>query len=200
VLPDQQGLQTHEEIRRCDPHVAIIVVTGHSSMETVIDAMKRGAFDFLVKPVEIDQLCTAVAKAIHVTSLHRLTPREALTKPEGPAEDVLVGNSPPMQKLYKAIGRVAHQDVNVLLLGESGTGKELVARSIHQHSSRARQAFVPVNCACLTGPLLESELFGHERGAFTGAEKRRLGKFEQAHGGTLFLDEIGDMDLNTQAK
>ena len=163
--------------------------------------MKQGAFDYLLKPLELAQVRDLVERAAEISRLMRVpavVPDEAV--PAGTAADVLVGRSAAMQEVYKAIGRVAPQDVTVLILGESGTGKELVARAIYQHSRRAAGPFLAVNCAAIPETLLESELFGHEKGAFTGADRRRIGKFEQCSGGTLFLDEIGDMTPLTQAK
>jgi two-component system response regulator AtoC len=141
-----------------------------------------------------------VTRAIHLSRISRV-PAIYHAKQETPVEgDQLVGSSPPMQELYKSIGRIAPQEVTVLILGESGSGKELVARAIYQHSRRSQAPFLAINCAAIPEPLLESELFGHERGAFTGADRRRIGKFEQAHGGTVFMDEVGDMAPGTQAK
>ena len=150
--------------------------------------------------MDLGQLRDVVARAVHLSQISR-TP--AMYDENGPPQvesDQLVGNSPPMQELYKSIGRIAPQDVTVLILGESGTGKEMVARAIYQHSRRSRAPFLAINCAAIPEPLLESELFGHERGAFTGADRRRIGKFEQADGGTIFMDEVGDMAPATQAK
>jgi two-component system nitrogen regulation response regulator GlnG len=200
-LPDQSGLETFEHIRQLDPKIPVIFITGHGTTATAIEAMRLGAYEYLLKPLELDQLCGLVARAFEISRLMRVPAvvPEAEPQPEV-AADVLVGRSPPMQAVYKAIGRVAPQDVTVLILGESGTGKELVARAIYHYSRRATRPFLAVNCAAIPEPLLESELFGHEKGAFTGAERKRIGKFEQCHGGTLFLDEIGDMTPLTQSK
>ena len=199
-LPDMSGLDAFDRIRRKDPRLPVVIITAHATTETAIEAMKRGAFEYLVKPLDLPQLREIVARAIHISRLSR-TP--AVFGQEDAADDAvdrIVGLSPPMQEVYKDIGRVAPQDVNVLILGESGTGKELVARAIYSHSRRSQQPFLAINCAAIPETLLESELFGHERGSFTGADRRRIGKFEQADGGTIFLDEIGDMTLATQAK
>jgi two-component system nitrogen regulation response regulator GlnG len=163
--------------------------------------MKLGAFDFLLKPLDIKTLRDLVHKAFEISRLMRVPTlvHERETTPDAGA-DVLVGRCSAMQEVYKAIGRAAPQNVTVLVLGESGTGKELVARAIYQHSRRAHAAFLAINCAAIPETLLESELFGHEKGAFTGAERKRIGKFEQVGGGTLFLDEIGDMSALTQTK
>lgn len=162
--------------------------------------MKRGAFDYLLKPIDIHQLRDSVAKAIELSRLQHVPATFDETSEEKRDADRIVGQSPAMQEVYKTIGRVALEDVTVLVLGESGTGKELVARAIYHHSLRSQRPFLAINCAALPETLLESELFGHERGAFTGADRRRIGKFEQAHTGTLFLDEVGDMSPATQAK
>ena len=159
-----------------------------------------GAFDYLLKPLELEPLRDAVQRALQISRLSH-TPAVLPEIEEVPDQaDVLVGRCPSMQEVYKAIGRVASQDVTVLLLGESGTGKELVARAIYQHSRRSHKPFLAINCAAIPDNLLESELFGHEKGSFTGADRKRIGKFEQCSGGTLFLDEIGDMAPLTQTK
>ncbi len=199
-LPDMSGLDAFEVIREHDSRLPVIVITAHATTETAIEAMKRGAFEYLLKPLDLPELREIVSRAIHLGSLSRVP---AVFGEEGPADaaaDRIVGLSAPMQAVYKNIGRVAPQDVNVLILGESGTGKELVARAIYSHSQRSKKPFLAINCAAIPESLLESELFGHERGAFTGADRRRIGKFEQADHGTIFLDEIGDMSLATQAK
>jgi nitrogen regulation protein NR(I) len=198
-LPDMSGLDVFEQIHRLEPHLPVIIATAYSTTETAIEAMKRGAFDYLLKPVDLASLRELVDRALEVSRLSRVA---AVFDQEPPAQgrDSIIGRSPAMQQVYKDIGRVAPQDVAVMILGESGTGKELVARAIFQHSGRATRPFLAINCAAIPEALLESELFGHERGAFTGADRRRIGKFEQAHGGTLLLDEIGDMAPATQAK
>jgi two-component system nitrogen regulation response regulator GlnG len=185
-----------------DPRIPVIVMTAFARTETAIEAMRRGAFEYFVKPVDFSVLRNAVNRALETSRLGHVP---ALLDQEGEdddaaAADLIVGRSPAMQEVYKMIGRVAAQDVTVLITGESGTGKELVARAIYHYSHRSHLPFLAVNCAALSESLLESELFGHEKGAFTGAEQRRIGKFEQVHGGTIFLDEIGDMSSATQAK
>ena len=199
-LPDMNGMELFRKIRAIDARTPVIFITGHGTTETAIEAMKEGAFDYLLKPLKVPQVRELVARAAEICRLSR---EPALitgeTAPNGRG-DVLVGRSPAMQEIYKDIGRVASKDLPVLILGESGTGKELVARAIYQHGRRAGKAFLAVNCAAIPEGLLESELFGHERGAFTGADRTRIGKFEQCNGGTLFLDEIGDMTPLTQAK
>nr|WP_026011958.1 sigma-54 dependent transcriptional regulator [Singulisphaera acidiphila] len=200
-LPDMSGLDAFDRIRQIDARLPVIVITAFAATETAIQAMKRGAFEYLLKPLDLGVLRTVLAKALEQ---NRLTHVRALfadeEEPEDVAVDRIVGRSPAMQEVYKEIGRAASQDVTVLILGESGTGKELVARAIYQHGLRSKGPFLAINCAAIPETLLEAELFGHERGAFTGADRRRIGKFEQADGGTIFLDEIGDMSRATQAK
>jgi two-component system nitrogen regulation response regulator GlnG len=194
-LPDRDGLSLFRDLREEFPRLPVIFITAHGTAEAAIEAMKHGAFDYLLKPLDVDRITQVVNRAFESARL-AVAPAEL---PEDPA-DRIVGRSPAMQEVCKAIGRVAPQDVNVLILGESGVGKELAARAIFQHSKRADRAFLAVNCAAIPEALLESELFGHEQGAFTGAERKRIGRFEQANGGTLFLDEIGDMAPAAQAK
>ena len=199
-LPDMSGLDAMVEIQKADPHLPVIMMTAFTTTDTAIEAMKRGAFDYLTKPVDLKQLRIVVSKAIDLRQMTLLPPEFQNVQQLDTAAEAIVGRSSGMQEVYKSIGRVAATDVNVLILGESGTGKELVARAIHHHSRRSEKPLMAINCAAIPETLLESELFGHERGSFTGAEKRRVGKFEQASGGTIFLDEIGDMTGATQAK
>jgi len=199
-LPDMSGLEVFDQIRRIDPRLPVIVITAFASTEVAIEAMKRGAFEYLLKPVDFHYLREVVDKALELSRFRHvpaLFDEEA--DPSAEAERI-VGRSTAMQEVCKMIGRVAPRAETVLITGESGTGKELVARALFHHSSRADKTFLTINCAAIPETLLESELFGHERGAFTGADRRRIGKFEQAHQGTLFLDEIGDMTAATQAK
>ncbi len=199
-LGPRSGLDVFHEIRRIDPRSLIIFITGFGSADTAIEAMKLGAYDYLTKPLDSNQLTRVVNQAFAISRLaHVPTIIDEGDRPED-KPDRLIGSGPAMQAVCKQIGRVAPQEVNVLLLGESGTGKELVARALYHHSRRNQAAFLAINCAAIPESLLESELFGHERGAFTGAAHRRIGKFEQCHGGTLFLDEVGDMAPHTQAK
>ena len=198
-LPDMSGLELFERIKGLDPRLPVVIITAFAATETAIEAMKRGAFEYMLKPVDLHHLREVVTRAL---ALRRMQSVPAVFE-DGPVEgaaDQIVGRSAVMQEVYKTIGRVAPQDVTVLILGESGTGKELVARALYQHSKRADKPFVAINCAAIPDALLESELFGHEKGAFTGADRQRVGKFEQANGGTIFLDEIGDMAPATQAK
>lgn len=195
-LPDRTGLDVFQAIRAADPKRPVIFVTAHGTTDAAIEAMKNGAFDYLVKPVDLDRLSQIVERAFEAARLMRV-PAILPAEDEG---DRIVGRSPVVQEMCKAIGRLAPQDVNVLILGESGSGKELVARALYHHSRRADKPFLAINCAAIPEALLESELFGHEQGAFTGAHRRRIGKFEQCDGGTIFLDEIGDMSPPLQAK
>jgi two-component system nitrogen regulation response regulator GlnG len=195
-LPDRSGLEVFHDIHRADPKRPVIFITAHGTTETAIEAMKNGAFDYLVKPVDLDRLSQVLDRAYQAARLMHVP----AVLPAEDAGDRIVGRSPVMQEMCKTIGKIAPQDVNVLILGESGVGKELVARALYHHSRRADKPFLAVNCASLPETLLESELFGHEQGAFTGAVRRRIGKFEQCNGGTLFLDEIGDMAPALQAK
>ena len=199
-LPDMSGLDALVEIQQADPHLPVIMMTAFTTTDTAIEAMKRGAFDYLTKPVDLKQLRIVVAKALDLRQMTQVPPEFQDVEQLATATETIVGRSSGMQEVYKSIGRVSATDVNVLILGESGTGKELVARAIHHHSRRSEKPLMAINCAAIPETLLESELFGHERGSFTGAEKRRVGKFEQASGGTIFLDEIGDMTGATQAK
>jgi DNA-binding NtrC family response regulator len=198
-LPDLSGLDVFSQIRKIDVRLPVVIITAYTSSETAIEAMKRGAFEYLVKPVDLEQLSAIVAKAIENSRLSHV-PTVYNASDDDLDADRIIGFSSSMQDVFKTIGRVAPQNVNVLVLGESGTGKELVARAIYQHSARSDGPFLAINCAALSETLLESELFGHEQGAFTGADRRRIGKFEQVNGGTIFLDEIGDMSPATQAK
>jgi two-component system nitrogen regulation response regulator GlnG len=196
-LPDGSGLDFFRDIRTLAPRRPVLFITAHSTTDAAIEAMKQGAFDYLVKPVDLDRLSQLLGRAFEAARLMNVPAVLPTDTFEG---DRIVGRSVVMQELSKGIGRLAPQDVNVLILGESGSGKELVARALYQHSRRAGKPFLAINCAALPEALLESELFGHEQGAFTGAHRRRIGKFEQCDGGTLFLDEIGDLSPPVQAK
>ena len=197
-LPGTGGLEIVRRLHAVRPRLPIVLMTAHGTTETAIEAIKFGAFDYLLKPFDMGELIELAAKAL---AAHRLmTEPVDLGAAEAAGHAAIVGQSRAMQTIYKEIGRIAAKPVNVLIRGETGTGKELIARAIYQHSDRAQAPFVAVNCAAIPETLLESELFGHERGAFTGADTRRIGRFEQAHTGTLFLDEIGDLSPNTQVK
>jgi len=196
-LPGLTGLELVRKLHAVHSRLPIILMTAYGTTETAIEATKSGAYDYVLKPFEMPEMIELVEKAI--ASLRLMTEPVELGGP-GEARDALVGNSRVMQMIYKEIGRVASKPVNILIRGETGTGKELIARAIYQHSERANAPFVAINCGAIPETLLESELFGHERGAFTGAEARRTGRFEQANHGTIFLDEIGDMTPGTQIK
>jgi nitrogen regulation protein NR(I) len=197
-LPGMDGLELVTRLHRAQPHLPIIVMTAHGTTDTAIEATKRGAYDYLLKPFEIPELLEILNRAVRS---HRLMAAPVSLGDEPALDrDAIIGSSRPMQAIFKEIGRIAARPVPVLIRGETGTGKELIARAIYQYSDRASQPFIAINCAAIPATLLESELFGHERGAFTGAEQRRIGRFEQAHGGTLFLDEIGDLSADTQVK
>jgi two-component system nitrogen regulation response regulator GlnG len=200
-LPDQSGLEVLSQIRALDARIPVVFVTLSRSADSAIEAMRQGAYDYLLKPLDVQKLDRVIREALKVARLMREPAVVAETPPDDDLQgEAIVGCCPAMCEVYKAIGRVAAQDVPVLITGESGTGKELVARAIYQHGPRAKAPFLALNCAAIPENLLESELFGHEKGAFTGADRRRIGKFEQVSGGTLFLDEIGDMPLALQAK
>jgi nitrogen regulation protein NR(I) len=200
-MPGRNGIDVLREIKSIDPKSLVIIMTAYGTTETAIEAMKYGAFDYILKPFPIPQMKGLVEKAL---SLRRMMKQEVIyASPQGEETDEgerIIGASPKMQEIYKIVGQIAPSDVTVMLRGESGTGKELFARAIYQHSFRSNLPFLPVNCAAIPDTLLESELFGHEKGSFTGATFRRVGKLEQCQGGTIFLDEIGDMSLSTQAK
>jgi two-component system nitrogen regulation response regulator GlnG len=197
-LPDRPGLDVYRSIREINARIPVIFITAAKTAEAAIEAVKHGAFDYLHKPLDLPRLQLVVAEALEVA---RMPLPVRLAEAPNPAVDgAMVGASSRMLEIYKAIGRVAAQDVTVLITGESGTGKELVARAIYQHGARSKGPFLALNCAAIPENLLESELFGHERGAFTGADRRRIGKFEQCDGGTVLLDEIGDMPMKLQAK
>lgn len=200
MLPDMSGLDAFRLIRQIDSRLPVIIVTAAGGSDVAIEAMKLGAFDFLTKPIDVDNLERLVGHALESRRLASVPVGMAdLTEPQDRG-DAFVGRCEAMQEVFKSVGRVAPQSVPVLIRGESGTGKELVARAIYQHGSRSDGPFLAVNCAALSETLLESELFGHEKGAFTGAEGRRIGKFEQCDGGTIFLDEVGDMSPAVQSK
>ncbi len=196
-LPGMDGLELVKQLHEKKPKLPIILITAHGSTDTAIEATKWGAFDYVPKPFDVEELLDLVGKAIQSSRLMS----EPVEMGEGNSgRAAIVGTSRAMQAIYKEIGRIAATTVPVLIRGETGTGKELVARAIYQHSDRAAGPFIAINCAAIPENLLESELFGHERGSFTGADVRRIGRFEQANMGTIFLDEIGDMNLQLQAK
>ena len=196
-MPAMDGLECLEQIKLIDPDLPVIMISGHGTVETAVEATKKGAYDFIEKPLDQDRLVLTLRNAI--------ASRELRTETKSLRTELLekwriIGDSPGMLAIKQTIERIAPTDARVLVTGENGTGKELVARNLHQLSTRMRGPFIDVNCAAIPSELIESELFGHEKGAFTGATERKVGKFESAHEGTLFLDEIGDMDLAAQAK
>jgi nitrogen regulation protein NR(I) len=194
------GLETLRRIRQIDAKLLVILMTAYGTTQTAIEAMKLGAYDYLLKPFDVPKLKEIIAKALKAArDMMQVVSYQPLLEEED-YELGIVGRSEPMQQVFKLIGQLAASDATALISGESGTGKELVARAIYHHSNRSRQPFLAINCAAIPEQLLESELFGHERGAFTGATMQRIGKFEQCNHGTLFLDEIGDMTPATQTK
>jgi two-component system nitrogen regulation response regulator GlnG len=198
--PHGSGLDVYQQIRGVNPRIPVIFVTEARRADTAIEVMKQGAYECLFKPLDLERLQRVVGNALEAAAHMRQSDTSDEPGVDAGMENAIVGCCPAMQEVYKAIGRVADQSVPILITGESGTGKELVARAVYQHSPRADGPFLALNCAAIPEHLLESELFGHEKGAFTGADRRRTGKFEQCHGGTIFLDEVGDMPLALQAK
>ncbi len=196
-LPGRDGLEVLAELKKKPYSPEVIMISGHGVIQTAVEATKLGAFDFLEKPLHRERVLLSIRNALNQNKLLREC-QDLRKKAEKKFE--LIGNHPSMKKLWKEMLKTAPTNATVLIYGESGTGKELVARAIHSHSLRAKENFVQVNCAAIPEELIESELFGHEKGAFTGATEKKLGKFEQADGGTIFLDEIGDMSLRTQSK
>jgi two-component system, NtrC family, nitrogen regulation response regulator GlnG len=203
ALPGMSGLEVLREAKRIDPGLSVIIATGHSSTQFAIEAMKSGAYDYVRKPFDRTKLREVVRKGFECNLLNRkvryMKDPEHLPDVDQNA-DIMIGSSPEMIEIWKMVGKVAETDATVLIQGESGTGKELLARAVYDNSRRKNRPFLAVNCAALPETLLESELFGHEKGAFTDAHVRRIGKFEQCNGGTLFLDEIGEMSLANQGK
>ena len=196
-MPEMDGIEVLDRILEKPSDAQIIMISGHGNIDTAVQTIKKGAYDFIEKPLDLNRLLITIRNAIDKSDL--ITETRTLKKKVNRAFE-MVGNSSAMTKVKEMIDRVAATDARVLITGENGTGKELVARSFHEKSERAGNPFIEVNCAAIPSELIESELFGHEKGAFTSAIKQRKGKFEQADGGTLFLDEIGDMSLSAQAK
>ncbi|HEU4620365.1 MAG TPA: nitrogen regulation protein NR(I) [Gammaproteobacteria bacterium] len=193
-MPDMSGLELMEQLQAKDPDIPVIVITAHSDLDSAVSAYQSGAFEYLPKPFDIDEAMELVSRAA------RHSGRGASAETKTQKTPKIIGQAPAMQEVFKAIGRLSRSSMTVLITGESGTGKELVARALHDNSPRAREPFVALNTSAIAAELLESELFGHEKGAFTGATERRIGRFEQADGGTLFLDEIGDMSPALQTR
>ena len=195
-MPGTDGLEVLEEVQENYPGVPVIIMTAHSDLSSAVKSYKRGAFEYLPKPFDVND---AVAVAERAVKHARETKGEIIPMPVIEAKEI-IGEAPSMQEVFRAIGRLSHSNITVLIKGESGTGKELVAQALHRHSPRTEKPYIPLNVAAIPKDLIESELFGHEKGAFTGATSTRVGRFEQAHGGTLFLDEIGDMPMETQTR
>ncbi len=198
-LPGMNGFDTFKAIHEIEPKLPVIIMTAYGTTETAIEATKMGAFDYILKPFEVPDMLSVIRQALDAGRFMR-SPVDMDAAPAKASKEALIGRATPMQEVYKAIGRVSPTDATVLIRGESGTGKELVARAVYQHSLRSEKPFLVINCVAIPETLLESELFGYERGAFTGAAHRRVGKIEQANRGTVFLDEIGDMPSSIQAK
>lgn len=196
-MPKMDGIEVLEKSIADFPDTPFIMISGHGTIDTAVDCVKKGAYDYLQKPPDLNRLLITVRNALDKSNL--ITETKVLKRKVSKSRDI-VGESPAIKKILDTIERVAPTDARVLVTGENGTGKELVARWIHEKSNRSKAPLIEINCAAIPAELIESELFGHEKGAFTSAIKQRIGKFEQAHGGTLFLDEIGDMDLSAQAK
>ena len=202
-LPKKSGLQVLQEIKKIDPGLAVIMTTGYKTTQNAIEAMKHGAYDYMTKPFDIKKLKSIIEKALATNLLHRkvrYTKESEAFRDEDSDTDIMIGSSPEMIEIWKMVGKVADSDTTVLIQGDSGTGKELLARAIYDNSRRKNRPFLAVNCAAMPETLLESELFGHEKGAFTDAHVRRIGKFEQCDGGTIFLDEVGEMSPANQGK
>jgi two-component system response regulator HydG len=200
VMPDRSGMEVLREATRLQPDCAVLLVTGHESVRTAVEAMREGAADYLAKPVDLAELRTRLSRAVESVRLKRTNTELQRQIDKRFGFEGIIGQSPAMQRVFDVLLQVSGTNATVLLLGESGTGKELAARAIHTNSPRAKRPYVPVNCAALPQELIESELFGHQKGAFTGAVAAKEGRFVYADGGTLFLDEVGDMPLATQAK
>ncbi len=196
-MPKMDGLELLEKAMELQNDTPVIMISGHGTIETAVEAIKKGAYDFISKPLDLNRMLITLRNALDRSSLVKET---KVLKKKITRNNEMIGNSEPIMKIKEMIARVAPTDARVLITGENGTGKELVARWIHEQSNRNASPLVEVNCAAIPSELIESELFGHEKGAFTSAVKQRIGKFEMAHNGTLFLDEIGDMSLSAQAK
>lgn len=196
-MPRLDGLEFLDKVREINPDIPVIMISGHGTIETAVEAVKKGAYDYISKPPDLNRLLITIRNAMDKTNLVAET--KVLKRKVSKVEE-MIGESGPIVKIKETIDKVAPTDARILVTGENGVGKELVARWVHEKSNRASGPLVEVNCAAIPGELIESELFGHEKGSFTSAVKQRIGKFEQANGGTLFLDEIGDMSLSAQAK
>jgi len=196
-MPGMDGIETLREIKKMAPNLPVVMITGHGSIESAVDATKSGAFDFLEKPLSIDKVMVTISNALN---FRKLEEENRYLRKKSIEKNSITGTSPAVQKLYGEIMAASPSDASILITGENGTGKEMVARTIHQFSLRPEEPFIIINCAAIPEKNMDSELFGHEKGAFEEAVSKNKGKFELASGGTLFLDEIGDMNINTQAK
>ncbi|MCC6287913.1 MAG: sigma-54-dependent Fis family transcriptional regulator [Chitinophagaceae bacterium] len=196
-MPKLDGIEFLDKVAEINPDVPVIMISGHGTIETAVEAVKKGAYDYVSKPPDLNRLLITIRNAMDKTDL--VTETKVLRRKVSKVEE-MIGESTPIIKIKETIDKVAPTDARVMIMGENGVGKELVSRWIHEKSNRSKGPLIEVNCAAIPSELIESELFGHEKGSFTSAVKQRIGKFEQAHGGTLFLDEIGDMSLNAQAK
>lgn len=195
-MPQMDGMTLLEEVHKVFPNIPVIIMTAHSDLDSAVNAYQNGAFEYLPKPFDIDEAVGLVRRALtHVREQSKSNPSPILA-----TATEIIGEAPAMQEVFRAVGRLSRSSISVLINGQSGTGKELVAQALHRHSPRAKQTFIALNMAAIPADLIESELFGHEKGAFTGAQNARQGRFEQADGGTLFLDEIGDMPLDVQTR
>jgi two-component system nitrogen regulation response regulator GlnG len=195
-MPGIDGLDVLSEVQDAYPQIPVIIMTAHSDLSSAVKSYKRGAFEYLPKPFDVKEVVAVAERAVKHSFEHK-APSSAIPTVE---TKEIIGEAPAMQEVFRAIGRLSHSNITVLIKGESGTGKELVAQALHKHSPRAKKPYIPLNVAAIPKDLIESELFGHEKGAFTGATALRVGRFEQADGGTLFLDEIGDMPMETQTR
>jgi DNA-binding NtrC family response regulator len=196
-MPQMDGIEVLEKIKNIKADLPVIMISGHGSIDTAVETIKKGAFDFIEKPLDLNRILITIKNATDKSEL--ITKTKELEQQVSKSFE-MIGSSPALLKIRDIIDKVAPTDAKILITGDNGTGKELVARQIHEKSTRSKKPFIEVNCAAIPGELIESELFGHEKGAFTSAIKQKKGKFEQANGGTLFLDEIGDMSLKAQAK
>jgi len=195
-MPGINGLEVLEQVQEAFPNLPVIIMTAHSDLSSAVKSYKRGAFEYLPKPFDVNEAVAVTERAVKHASENKSSKSETV---QIEAKEI-IGEAPAMQEVFRAIGRLSHSNITVLIKGESGTGKELVAQALHKHSPRSEQPYVALNVAAIPKDLIESELFGHEKGAFTGATQSRVGRFEQADGGTLFLDEIGDMPMETQTR
>ena len=195
-MPGMDGISLLEKLKQYSPDLPVIIMTAYSDLDRAVSAFREGAFEYLSKPFDVDEVVSLVKRAVHEKSHEKTVTAESLTE----NIDDIIGSAPAMQEVFRAIGRLSSSNLTVLITGESGTGKELVARALHRHSPRSSAPFIALNTAAIPRDLLESELFGHEKGAFTGATSQRIGRFEQADNGTLFLDEIGDMPAELQTR